>query len=288
MKYTRLTEDALPKYLYKIVPVKTLVKILNNNGLAVSKEMYNSLTKDWSAIYYNEDFEMVYGYTPKTMCILKLKTIELLKNNKLIEVQYTESWMNAHPQIRNYIMGYIKDFDKENWVNDLSGLGEDEQEVIAPKKLVLSTTSVDLIYVPSNKVNQFKKEYTTGWSFVGSTSKIGKPSAPEVTDKPSKEKIGSKEIGYYTFQSSGIGRSTYVIKGSFEYMDDRDNSVLVKVQYGIYDYDPQPKSYYPSNRFIKNEEYTFVTYGDNHTKIKNIRKSTPIEIDWLEKIKKEN
>ena len=173
-------EESIPKYVYKIVSVNALIKILDNGGLAVSKENFNSLTKDWTTIYYNEDFELIYGYTLSDMCVIKCITSFLKRKNKLVEVEYTEQWMENHKDIRNYVMGYVRDFERYDWVSDLVGLNKGEQEIIAPKKLKLDHNSVDSIWLPTREMaKKFHLTYNkdnngevvldraVNWGFVG-------------------------------------------------------------------------------------------------------------------------
>lgn len=96
------------------------------------------------------------------------------------------------------------------------------------------------------------------------------------------QRVFKESEEYLTFDSKGMNGlwSTTIIKG---YKKEAGNYIEVYVDYGIFDYNPNPKHYYPSNRiFSKSQMYKF-----EKKKIRNIRSSSLQEIKWMEKIIKD-
>jgi hypothetical protein len=150
-EYNTLFTESIPTYLYRITNNKDAILKMIQTGVYKINDKFVSLTKDWKGIVYNEDFELIYGYTLSNMWVIKFVASELRKHNNLIEIEYTKQWMNSHKDIRNYVFGYIKDFDSENWVDDLSGLEESEQEVVVKGSLKIDQSCVRGIYAPLRK-----------------------------------------------------------------------------------------------------------------------------------------
>lgn len=132
-------KESFPEKLYRACSVKEIISLLKYKQV-IAKNKFISLSKT-KEIFYNSDFSDSQILEAGVI----YNTSNLLKYNKLIEVNYNFNWLENHLDIRNYIFDYIDDFNSNDYKNTIQKLKNEEQEILISNKLKINKNCINEI-----------------------------------------------------------------------------------------------------------------------------------------------